>query len=81
VKRLDPLNAEIETSRPSPMLSTMSLTEILDELPRLTHEQRRLLCRRAIAIDEADEVAVLEHAAAESFAMLDRMEAEDSARG
>ena len=42
----------------APILQTMSLTEILDELPRLTHEERRLLCRRALAVDEVDEVAV-----------------------
>ncbi|MDO8586390.1 MAG: hypothetical protein Q7T82_05060 [Armatimonadota bacterium] len=60
---------------------TMSLTEILDELPRLTPQERRLLCRRALAIDEAGEVAAVEHAAAEGFALLDRMEAEDAARG
>ncbi|MCX6940185.1 MAG: hypothetical protein NTX09_05505 [Verrucomicrobia bacterium] len=59
----------------------MSLIEILDELPRLTHEERRLLCRRALAIDEADDIAALEYTAAEGFAMLDRMEAEDAARG
>jgi hypothetical protein len=58
----------------------MSLAEILDALPHLTHEERRLLCRRALAIDEADDVAVLEQTAAEGFAMLDRLEAEDSAR-
>ena len=59
----------------------MSLADILDELPRLTHEERRLLCRRALAVDEAEDVAAIEHAAAEGFAMLDRMEAEDAARG
>ena len=58
----------------------MSLSDILDQLPRLTHEERRLLCRRALAIDEAEEVAVLEHTAAEGFALLDRMEAEDAKR-
>jgi len=59
----------------------MSLTEILDELPRLTHEERRLLCRRALAVDDVDDVAALEFAAAEGFALLDRMEAEDAANG
>ena len=59
----------------------MSLAEILDALPRLTHEERRLLCRRALAVDEAEEVAALDHTAAEGFALLDRMEAEDTARG
>ena len=56
----------------------MSLTEILDELSRLTHEERRLRCRRALAEDGVDEVAALEHTAADGFALLDRMEAEDA---
>jgi hypothetical protein len=59
----------------------MSLAEILEELPRLTHEERRLLCRRALEVDEAEDVAAMEHTAAEGFALLDRMEAEDAARG
>lgn len=63
------------------MFRQMSLTDILDELPHLTHEERRLLCRRALALDEAEEVAALEHTAAEGFALLDRMEAEDATRG
>lgn len=51
---------------------------MLDELPRLTHEERRLLCRRMIAIEaeQAEEIATVEYAAAEGFALLDRMEAE-----
>ena len=61
--------------------TAMSLAEILDELPRLTHEERRLLCRRALAVDEVDEVAALEYTAAEGFALLDRMDAEDAAHG
>ena len=63
------------------MLRSMSLTEILDELPRLTHEERRLLCRRALAVDDVDEVAAVEYTAAEGFALLDRMEAEAAANG
>jgi hypothetical protein len=59
----------------------LSLGEILDELPRLTHEERRLLCRRALAVDEAEDVAAMEHTAAEGFTLLDRLEAEDAARG
>jgi hypothetical protein len=39
------------------------------------------LCRRALAVDEAEDVAAMEHTAAEGFALLDRMEAEDAARG
>ena len=34
-----------------------------------------------MAVDEADEVAALQHAAAEGFALPDRMEAEDAAHG
>ena len=45
----------------------MSLTENLDELSRLTHEERCLMFRRAFVGDEADDVAVLEHTAAEGF--------------
>jgi len=59
----------------------MSLTEILDALPRLTHEERRLLCRKALAVDQAEEVAAPGLTAAEGFALLDRMEAADAARG
>lgn len=61
----------------------MSLAEILNELPRLTHEERRLLCRRALEIDAsmAAEVAVAESSAAYGFQQLDRLEAEDEARG
>lgn len=59
----------------------MSFAEILDALPRLTHEERRRLCRQALALEEADDVAALEQTAAEGFAMLDRLEAEDATRG
>ena len=49
---------------------------------RVTHPSRSYtLCRRALAGDEADDIAVLEPTAAEGFALLDRMEAEDAARG
>ena len=58
----------------------MSLSEILDQLPHLTREERRLLCRRALAIDEVEELTAAEHTAAEGFALLDRMEAEDAKR-
>ena len=71
----------VETKAAKATVSAMSLSEILDELPHLTHEERRLLCRRALAIDEAEDVAALEHTAAEGFAVLDRLEAEDEARG
>ncbi len=59
----------------------MSLAEILDELPRLTHEERRLLCRRALAVDEDEEVAATECIAVEGFALLDKIEVADATRG
>ncbi|MCF7689198.1 MAG: hypothetical protein K9M98_05610 [Cephaloticoccus sp.] len=61
----------------------MSLAEILDELPRLTHEERRLLCRRALELDAgmATEVAVAESSAGYGFQLLDQLEAEDETRG
>lgn len=65
------------------MLVSMSLTEIIDELPRLSHQDRRTLCRRVLELEstQATEEQFLEQSAAESFALLDRMEAEDAARG
>jgi hypothetical protein len=59
----------------------LSLSEILDELSRLTLGERRLLCRRTLAVDDAEDVAAMEHIAAEGFSLLDRLEAEDDARG
>ncbi len=53
----------------------MNLAETFDELLRLTHEERSLLCRRAPAVDEAEEIAALENWAAEGFALFDRMKA------
>ena len=67
-----------DSRTPEPRLLTTDY-----ELPRLTHEERRLLCRRALALDTeaAAEIAVAEHSADEGFALLDQMEAEDDARG
>ena len=42
------------------MFSSMSSIEILFELSRLPHDERRLLSRRALAVDE---IAALEHTA------------------
>ena len=60
-------------------LHRMSPAHIL-ELPSLTREERRLLWRRALAIDEADDAAALEHTAVEGFAVLEHRKAADAAR-
>jgi hypothetical protein len=58
----------------------MSLSEIIDELPRLSHQERRELCRRVIDLEsEHDDMVLCDHIAREGFAMLDRMEAEQEA--
>ena len=74
-------NARVELPALQAMFPPLSLIEILDELSRLTHEALRLLCRRALAIEEADDSAALAYTAAGGFALLDRMDAEDAARG
>lgn len=62
----------------------MSFAEVLEELPALTRPQRRELSLRLFEIQssdaEADDIAVCEHSAAMGFAMLDAMEAEDTAQ-
>ncbi len=62
----------------------MSFAQVLEELPTLTHPQRRELSLRLYEIQtteaEADDIAVCEHSAAMGFAMLDAMEAEDAAK-
>jgi hypothetical protein len=59
----------------------MSSSEIVAELPRLTHEERRLICQKILAL-EADQDALesARQSAALGFQMLDQMEAEDEAR-
>lgn len=60
----------------------MSLTEIIEELPRLSHQERRELCRRVIDLEsEQEDMMLCDHIAREGFAMLDRLEAEEEARG
>lgn len=59
----------------------MRMTEIIEELPKLSHAQRRELCQRIIALEaEQDDLAACDAAATESFVLMDRMEAEDEAR-
>lgn len=58
----------------------MSMTEILEELPRMSPAERRRLGRELIALEpEAAEIEACEVIAAESFALLDQLEAEDEA--
>ena len=59
----------------------MSSSEILAELPKLTHEERRAICQGILAL-EADQEALDagRQAAALAFQMLDREESEDETR-
>jgi hypothetical protein len=57
----------------------MSAAEILTELPKLTHAERREIARRVFELE--DQAQILKDAdlrANESFLMLDAMEAEDA---
>jgi len=57
------------------------MTEIIDELPKLTHHQRRELCQRIIGLEAyGDDIAFADETAREGFAMLDQMEAQDASR-
>jgi hypothetical protein len=57
------------------------MPEIIESLPKLTHAQRREVCRQILLLEaEQDDIAACEAAAVESFSRLEKMEAED-ARG
>lgn len=57
----------------------MSKTEILDELTRLSPQERREIARRIFELeDEAQTLADADRRADERFQMLDAMEAEDA---
>ena len=58
----------------------MSTAEIMAELPKLTHEERRAICQGILALEADQEALQSGHQAALlGFQMLDRMEAEDEA--
>lgn len=58
----------------------MSIAEIIEELPKLTHHERRKLCQEIIALEaEQEELMACDEAADAGFAELDRLESEDSA--
>jgi hypothetical protein len=57
----------------------MSIAEIMDELPKLSHHQRRELCQKIIELEaEPEDIALSDQAARDGFAMLDQMEAQDA---
>jgi hypothetical protein len=57
----------------------MSKTEILDELARLSPQERREIARRIFELeDEVQTLADADRRADERFLMLDAMEAEDA---
>jgi hypothetical protein len=58
----------------------MSATEIIAELPKLTHEERRVICQHILALEADPEVLESgRQAAIAGFKLLDQMEAEDEA--
>jgi hypothetical protein len=59
----------------------MSFNEILEELPKLTHQELRELGARLLSFEPDDDLALCDHVAAEGFAMLDQLELEDQLRG
>jgi hypothetical protein len=59
----------------------MSMAEIIDELPKLTHQERRELCRKIVEIEsQGEDIDLCDQAAREGFAMLDQIEAQTSPR-
>ncbi len=59
----------------------VSLSEIIETLPTLSHQERRELCRRVIDLEsETEEIDLCDHMARDGFASLDRLEAEEQVR-
>lgn len=59
----------------------MSTSQILTELPRLSHADRRVIVRRLIELEESAQIlADCDRNADTNFQLLDAMEAEDDAR-
>jgi len=57
----------------------MSTTEILTELPKLTHRERREIARRILELEEEAQVLDdCDRRANENFLILDEMEARDA---
>lgn len=62
----------------------MSFSQVLEELPALSRQERKELALRLFELDsseaERDDMAVCEHSAALGFAMLEALETEDTAK-
>jgi hypothetical protein len=59
----------------------MSSSEILAQLPKLTHEERRAICEKILSLEADQEaLAVSQKSAIIGFQVLDRMEAEDEGK-
>lgn len=58
----------------------MSYTEIIEELPKLSAEQRADLARRLREFEEKDEILFLHESADSMFQELDKQEAKDAHR-
>jgi hypothetical protein len=88
-ERPDPQAARYLNYRPDPfglilfhscIFKHMSFAQILDEIPKLSFPERRELFLQVLSLEpEADDLAVCDHVAMEGFAMLEEMEAPDTA--
>ncbi len=59
----------------------MSSTEILAELPKLTHQERREVARRLFELEEESQtLSDCDQRARQNFMLLDALEAEDARR-
>jgi hypothetical protein len=57
----------------------MSATDILNELPKLKHEERRAIARRVFELDaDREELELAAHATDQAFQLLDKLEDEDA---
>ena len=60
----------------------MSISEIIEELPKLSHSQRRELCQRIIDLEqEKADIEICDQTAAAAFSGLDQLEAGDRGHG
>jgi uncharacterized protein (DUF169 family) len=58
----------------------VSATEIIQELPKLTADERSIIRQRLRELEEQDEVLFLNDSALAMFQELDKQEAEDARR-
>ena len=58
----------------------MSTRQILEELPKLSHEERLDIARRIREIEDAEEIAIAESIALQGFQMMDELEAAHEAK-